>query len=741
MQSVMESDCRKYNFERIHLLGCGILVKNRISMRKNQMKVFGLLLAAFAVIFCGLGYRTLVQGSELEQMAMEARTKTVEVAASRGDILDRSGNKLAVSISADSVAANPSEVMKSDDVDGIADYLATALEMDRDEVYEKITSKKSFVWLKRKADYEVAEKIREEDLPGISVVEENQRYYPKNSLAANILGFAGVDNQGLEGIEFSYNDVLSGTNGSISTEYDAKQNSIPQAAQEYNAPKNGQNIYLTIDENIQYFAERELDAMMKSEIKPKACAILAMNPKTGEILAMASRPTYDPNNYQKSEMADRRNMLVTDTYEPGSTFKIITSSAALESGSVTTASRFYDPGYITIGSRTLKCWRHHNPHGSQSFAEIIQNSCNPCFVNLMQAMEGKEEGTFYKYIREFGFGKTTEVGLKGESGGIVINEKNATIQDLASMSIGQSIAVTPLQLVTAVSAVANGGELLQPQIIREITDSDGNTVQDFKVKKVKRVISEETANTVCECLESVVALGTGKNAYIEGFRVGGKSGTAQKAGEHGGYMEGKYIASFIAVAPVDDPQIVMLAIVDEPSGYPYQGGQVAAPMLRNVLDDSLRYLGVTPQMADLQVKDINAAEDNTISVPDLSNLTVAEAKKVLSLVGLKASISGTDGYVTGQNPAAYSHVTAGTAVNCEVSSRQSGKKLSVPDLTGLNVREAAEILDAMGLKLKSNGSGYAADISPSPGSEISQGAVVTIQFGSKTTDNTAVEPD
>lgn len=716
------------------------MAKNKISMKKNQMKVFGFLLIAFVIVIGGLGYRTLVQGSELEQMAMEARTKTVDVEASRGSILDRSGNKLAVSISADSIAANPAEVVKSGDAEKTADFLAETLNMDRNSVYEKITGNKSFVWIKRKADHTAAEAIREADLQGISVVEETQRYYPKNTLAANILGFAGVDNQGLEGIEYSYNDVLSGVNGSISTEYDAKQNTIPQAIQEYNAPQNGQNIYLTIDENIQYFAERELDAMMESEVAPKACAIIAMDPKTGEILAMASRPTYDPNNYQESETEDRRNMLVTDTYEPGSTFKIVTASAALDSGAVNTNTRFYDPGYVTIGSRTLKCWRYYNPHGSQSFAEIIQNSCNPCFVNLMQAMESKKSGTFYEYIREFGFGKTTNVGLKGEANGIVIDEDKATIQDLASMSIGQSIAVTPLQLVTAVSAVANGGELLQPQIIREITDADGNTVQAYETKKVKRVVSEETAKTVCECLESVVAKGTGKNAYIEGFRVGGKSGTAQKAGEKGGYMEGKYIASFVAVAPVDDPKIVMLAIVDEPQGYLYQGGQVAAPMLRNVLDDTLRYLGVTPQVAEMTREDIDAAEDNTVSVPDLTNMSVDEAQKVLELIGLKGIFDSKNGYVASQSPAAYSHVISGAEVSCETASAQSDSKVKVPDLTGLNVREAAEVLKTMDLKLKATGSGYAVTISPAPGSEISRGGVVSVTFR-RQSEETVLEPN
>jgi stage V sporulation protein D (sporulation-specific penicillin-binding protein) len=705
--------------------------------RKNLMWVFILLIFCFAAVIGGLGYRTLIQGAELQAKAENSRTRSVTVAASRGTIYDRTGSVLAVSVSSDSVAVNPSQVT-DENLPNVAEKLSAILDMDYDTIYERLTKNSYFEWIKRKADFDVVDELEEADLPGVMLVEETQRYYPKVTLAANLLGFAGIDNQGLEGIEYSYDEILKGVDGSIVTEYDSKNNIVQQAIQEYNQPQNGYNIYLTIDENIQYFAERELDNLMASSVAPKAAAVLAMNPKTGEILAWANRPTYDPNNYQDYESSDRRNMLITDTYEPGSVFKIVTASAALDSGSATTADRFYDPGYVQVGSHKIQCWRYYRPHGSQSFAEIIQNSCNPCFVNLVQKMEAKESGTFYKYIHAFGFGNVTGLGLQGEAKGIIIDEDKVSNLDLATMAIGQSIAVTPLQMVTAVCAVANGGMLLQPQIIYQVTDDDGNIIQDFEKKEVRRVVSEDVANTVCEMLESVVAHGTGSNAYIAGYRVGGKSGTAQKPGV-GGYQEGKYIASFCAVAPVNDPQVVMLVIVDEPSGDKYQGGQVAAPVLKLILEDTLRYLGVVAQVKEIHTEKIDVTVEKTVSVPDVSNLTVEEAKKVLSVAGLKYELDGTGVYIGSQTPAAFSQVTVGTTILLKSVGSADNDTVTVPDLTGKYVREVAEILNAMGLKLKTSGSGVAFEQTPVPGTKVNRGDVVSVQFDSVEEDENSLE--
>ncbi len=605
------------------------------------------------------------------------------------------------------------------------------MELDYNTVYQRLTKNSYFEWIKRRADFEDVEELNKEieakELPGVMMVEETQRYYPKVTLAANLLGFAGIDNQGLEGIEYSYDEILKGVDGSIVTECDSNNNIIQQAIQEYNQPQDGYNIYLTIDENIQYFAERELDNLMNSETPPKAAAVLAMNPKTGEILAWANRPTYDPNNYKDYDDSYRRNMLITDVYEPGSTFKIITASAALDSGAVTVNDRFYDPGYVQIGSNKISCWRDYRPHGSQSFAEIVQNSCNPCFVNLVQRMEEMQKGTFYKYIDAFGFGQITGLGLQGESKGLVINPDKVSTLDISTMSIGQSIAVTPLQLVTAVSAVANGGILLQPQIIYRITDREGNIVQDFEKKEVRRVISEDVADTVCLMLENVVTKGTGSKAYVPGYRVGGKSGTAEKPGV-GGYMEGKYIASFCAIAPVDDPQVVMLVILDEPSGDLYQGGQVAAPVLQLIMADTLRYLGVVSQLQDIKTEKINFKAEQLTSVPDVRNLTVEEAQKVISVAGLNYELQGGGTYVGSQTPASFSQVAVGTTILLDTVGSAGSDSVIVPDLTGKYVRQVAEILNAMGLKVKTEGGGRAYEQSPVPGSSVKRGDVITVYF-------------
>ncbi len=703
---------------------------SNFAVKKNLAGVFMLITFCFVAVGVGLGYRTLVQGAELQSKAENTRTRSVTVAANRGTIYDRTGSVLAVSVSTDSVAVNPSQI-DDKDLPGVAEKLSAILELEYNSVYQRLTKNSYFEWIKRRADFEDVEELNKEieakELPGVMMVEETQRYYPKVTLAANLLGFAGIDNQGLEGIEYSYDEILKGVDGSIVTECDSNNNIIQQAIQEYNQPQDGYNIYLTIDENIQYFAERELDNLMNSETPPKAAAVLAMNPKTGEILAWANRPTYDPNNYKDYDDSYRRNMLITDVYEPGSTFKIITASAALDSGAVTVNDRFYDPGYVQIGSNKISCWRDYRPHGSQSFAEIVQNSCNPCFVNLVQRMEEMQKGTFYKYIDAFGFGQITGLGLQGESKGLVINPDKVSTLDISTMSIGQSIAVTPLQLVTAVSAVANGGILLQPQIIYRITDREGNVVQDFEKKEVRRVISEDVADTVCLMLENVVTKGTGSKAYVPGYRVGGKSGTAEKPGV-GGYMEGKYIASFCAIAPVDDPQVVMLVILDEPSGDLYQGGQVAAPVLQLIMADTLRYLGVVSQLQDIKTEKINFKAEQLTSVPDVRNLTVEEAQKVISVAGLNYELQGGGTYVGSQTPASFSQVAVGTTILLDTVGSTGSDSVIVPDLTGKYVRQVAEILNAMGLKVKTEGGGRAYEQSPVPGSSVKRGDVITVYF-------------
>ncbi|MDD4752977.1 MAG: stage V sporulation protein D [Desulfitobacteriaceae bacterium] len=702
-----------------------------VTMRRRIAVLFFGAVAVFFLLFIRLGYLMFVEGSELRLKAEQLRMREVPVAAKRGIIYDRNMKKLAVSISADSVYALPPEVKHSGKADEIAKKLAPILEISEDKLKEKITADRSFEWVKRKLDFEKAQQIRDLELPGIKIVEESQRFYPKDQLACHILGFAGLDNQGLEGIEVTRDADLKGIPGEIVIEYDARGRELPQAIHKFNSPVDGNSLVLTIDETIQYFAERELDKVMASPSKPKNATIIVMRPKTGEILALASRPGYDPNNYGSFASQNWRNIAVSNSYEPGSTFKIVTMSAALEEDVVDPDDRFYDPGYVVVGDRRIKCWRSYQPHGSQSFREVVQNSCNPGFVEVGMKLEEKEKGLFYKYINAFGFGTKTGLGLPGEASGLMIKEKNLKPINIATISIGQSISVTPLQILTAACAVSNGGVLMEPQIVKEVIDSNDNVIQDFTPKSVRRVISQETANLTCDILESVVAEGTGRNAYIEGYRVGGKTGTAQKAGP-GGYMQGKYVASFIGIAPVNDPQIAALVVIDEPQGYPYYGGTLAAPIFKAVVEDSLRYLGVPSQYAEGEKEETAPqAVKKTVTVPEVINLSFEEAKKVLTLEGLKAEIKGEGPIVTQQTPGGMAKVEAGSTVLLRMGNNDASPApgyVTVPDLTGKRIREVAELLGIMNLKLNSVGHGRVIEQEPIPGSKIKAGETVTVTF-------------
>jgi len=701
----------------------------KINMRKKITFVMIVMFLLFIAVVAKLVVVQFVQGSELQAKAEDLRTRDLPVSAKRGTIYDRNGEKLAVSISADTVTANPSEVNKSGKAEDTALFLSEVLGMDYETVLKKITKNTSFEYIKRKADFDKAQQIKEADLPGISIIEETQRFYPKEELAAHLLGFAGIDNQGLEGIEVSRDEELSGTAGSIVSEYDAKNREIPQTTQKYVAPTDGYDLVLTIDENIQYFCERELDKLMASTVNPKKASILVMNPNTGEILAMACRPTYDPNNYQAAAEGATRNSAISDSYEPGSTFKIITAATALEEGVVNTTEHFYDPGYIIVSGRKIKCWRYYNPHGSETFAEAVQNSCNPALIEIGLRIEAKQKGLFYKYIKAFGFGQKTGIELSGEATGIMIGDDVVTKLNLATISIGQSISVTPIQLITAVSAVANGGMLLEPQIVRQVKDKKGNIIEDFQVKEVRRVISKETSETMRLILESVVSVGTGKNAYIEGFRVGGKTGTAQKAGV-GGYLQGKYVASFIGMAPANDPQAVVLVIIDEPQGYPNQGGQIAAPVFKVVMEDTLRYLGVAPQV-DSKTKVGDDSTAKTVVVPGVVNLSLDAATKALKASSLNVTTSGSGDIVSSQVPAALSKATQGSSVLLNLgkaSSTDSEGLITVPDLTGKRMAEAAELLGAMGLKMSASGNGIVFEQNPVPGDKVHSGSNINVTF-------------
>lgn len=697
-------------------MSSGVIIRRRVVLLFFMMTILLLSLSARLI------WVQLVEGSELQQKALNNRLREVPVQAKRGTVYDRNGKELAISISSDAVYAIPPEVERSGQAEAIAGQLAAVLNMPVNNLLQKITQRRSFSWIARKISYQQAQTIRELNLPGIEILEEPQRYYPKETLAAHLLGFAGVDNQGLEGLEAAYDQELRGQPGKIVVEYDARGRELPQALHRYLPPQDGNDLYLTIDENLQFIVERELDTVMAAANSPKSANIIMMDPQTGELLAMASRPTYDPNSFGSFPSSAWRNTAVSNVYEPGSTFKIITIAAALEEGLVEEGETFYDPGYIKVGKDIIKCWRFPRAHGSQSFAEGVQNSCNPVFVTVGLRLEDKLPGKFYDYLESFGFGVPSGIDLPGEAKGIVIPRPQVKRINLATISIGQGIAVTPIQLITAAAAVANGGLLYKPQLVKQIVGKDGELLRPFNPQEVRRVISPETARRSAQLLEGVVAVGTGKNAYIEGFRVAGKTGTAQKAGT-GGYQQGKYVASFLGFAPANDPRLVALVIMDEPQGYPYFGGTVAAPVFKRVMEDALRYLGVKPQNQEGAKPALE-----TVEVPTVVTRPVDNAIQALTAVGLKGEVRGDGPVVLEQTPVGGAIVNRGTTILLSTLTNTTGNLVPVPDVTGKKIAEATYLLATLELRLQAKGQGEAVEQAPVPGTPVLRGSMIQVEF-------------
>ncbi|MEW6227115.1 MAG: penicillin-binding transpeptidase domain-containing protein, partial [Bacillota bacterium] len=507
----------------------GVTVKKRVAW---LFVMWGI--AAMLLVF-RLAWLQVAQSDRFRKLALDQRLYPVPVDARRGTIRDREGRELAVSVSADSVYAVPAEVR---DPSETARTLARVLEQDPETIRARLTQKAATVWIDRKVDPDKAAALRKLNLKGIGLTERGQRFYPKDRLAAHILGIAGIDNQGLEGLEVQYDAFLRGTRGQIVAERDAAGKEIPGGVSRFIPPVDGNDLYLTIDEVIQYIVERELDRGMV-ETRAKRGMILAMDPKTGAVLAMAARPTYNPNHYFDYPDSARRNIVVSDVYEPGSTFKIVTAAAALEEGVVKPTDTFFDPGFIRVEDRQVRCWLGGG-HGSQTFIEATENSCNVVFATLGLRL-GPER--FYKHIRAFGFGSPMGIDFPGEASGLLQQEKDVGLVEIANISFGQGISVTPIQLLSALNAIANGGVLMRPYLASRIVAPDGSLVKEFSPEPLRQVISNETSHELSLILESVVVNGSGYRAKIPGYRVAGKTGTAEKP-EAGMYGE-KRVASFL----------------------------------------------------------------------------------------------------------------------------------------------------------------------------------------------------
>ena len=650
-----------------------------VVMRKRIAFLFLCSCIFFAVLVIRLGYVQLRQGADLRQKADNSHFRGVPVAPKLGNIEDRNGKVLAMSVSSETVYAIPAEVKQSGKAKEMALTLSPILGKSAAEIELQITKRSALEYIQKQIKPEAAAQIRALALPGIGTTEDSQRYYPLGTLASHIIGFAGIDNQGLEGIELTRASELKGIAGSILQEFGANGIPLPQAEHQYLAPKQGNTVRLTIDKNIQMFAERELQKLMSGQginmngQVPKSASILVMDPSTGEMLALASAPTFDPNNYQQADPSARRNIAIQNGYEPGSTFKIITLAAALEEKKIKLDEHYFDKGSYTVLGKNVRCWKAGG-HGDQTYLQVAENSCNPGFVEMGQRL-GMDK--FYKYLQAFGFGQKTGIEMSGEAVGILANKKKATALDLATMSIGQTNNVTPIQLLTAVSAVANGGTLMKPQLVKEIVGPSGRVLTPFKKEEVRRVISEDTSKTEREVLESVVTNGTGRRSFLPGYRVAGKTGTAQKV-VNGAYVQGDYVASFIAFAPADNPKLAMLAVVD---GVPFYGGVVAAPVIQSVMLDSLRYLGIKPNVQAPMIpgKPLPGLEflplKKAVTVPSVIGLPIAEAQKILTQAGFKGITEGQGEMVLDQIPHADTQVEEGSSLLLYL-----GKDASTPTL-------------------------------------------------------------
>lgn len=611
-----------------------------------------IILVASCFLFFALTARTaylqLIKGDWLSTKAIDQQTREVPIPAKRGTIYDANMKELAVSATKYTIWCKPVEVTDKDEA---SKSLSVILEKEVSEV-EALVGRRdmALVKIERWVSDDIAQQVREAKIPGIWVAEDNQRYYPYGNFAPYVIGHTSDDSQGIAGVEMQYNDKLQGTDGKLIISTDASGREIPHGMEQYFEPTQGNGVVLTIDEVIQHYTEKA--AQKAYEINnAKRITIVTIDPKTGDVLSMASKPDYDPNNprepiypYFVDELANYddgdklngyyqmwRNPAVSDTYEPGSTFKLITSASGIEENVIQDDEVFTCTGSVTIAGRKIKCWRHYEPHGEQSFAEGVQNSCNPVFIEVGNRLGVSK---FYDYIEGFGFMEKSGIDLPGEGKGILHNEKNVGPVELATISFGQSNSTTPMQLISGIGAIANDGKLMQPRVVKAYTDDKGNVIEEIDPIVKRQVVSEETADKVMEIAESVVRDGSGHAAYIPGYKIGGKTGTAQKVID-GRYAQGKYICSFVGVAPTDNPQIVVLAIVDEPTGVAAFGSTTAGPIVKEVLQDTLKYLGVEEKYTEEEKEEFEKLQ---VVVPNVVGMNIGDATKALEEHNLKINI-------------------------------------------------------------------------------------------------------
>lgn len=752
---------------------------SRLILRRTVvlMALFGV--AVFVPLIMKLFSLQVMQYETLSQLAADNQTRISKITPPRGTVYDRNMNVLAVSADVENVCIDPNELgLSGQDLDAIADKLSELLDVSSEKIRNlmKDTSYRYQI-VKRKVELQEAEVVRayiaEEQVTGVYLEPDTKRYYPCGIMAAQVLGFVGSDNVGLDGVEAACDGALTGQTGSVAT---AKGNYGAQMQfhyEQYADAVSGNDVVLTIDMTVQQMLEKHMqEAIEQYDVQNGAFGVV-MDVNTGDILAMATLGSYDPNAYavvydvQKAEALEQqyqeaiaaegeqqeqllrayntavanarlsqwRNRVISDGYEPGSTFKSITLASALEEGAVSLSDSFYCGGSTTIKGRTkaLHCWRAAG-HGQQSTAEALQNSCNVAFANIGIRLGGEK---LYEYVHKFGLTEKTGIELGGEASGIFFDEATLanpqSYASLTSAAFGQTFKITPLQLVRAVAAVVNGGYVLEPHIVHEILSPEGQSLETRERTVLRQAISEETSKTMCQLLESVVSQGTAKNAQIAGYRIGGKTGTSEKIDvfdEKGNPVQDK-IVSFVGIAPMDDPQYICLVALDTPSretGYYISGGQMGAPTVRDVLADILPYLGLQPDYTG------EAPEMEDVSMPDLTGMDVSAARAALKEKSLSCRTQGDGETVSGQVPAAGAVIPGGSEVVLYLGTEAEQQIVTVPDVTGKDAESANRLLTEAGLYMKiigatgSEGTILATRQLPEAGENVEQGTVVEVEF-------------
>mgnify|MGYP001596231266 CR=1 FL=1 len=717
--------------------------RDKVVVKRRMLIVFFILFILLFLLISRLSYVMIVKGSDYKEKAIQQWTSDVRISPKRGRILDRNGKELAISanvfrVDLDLNALRETTKKNSLSMKTIAPELATILEMKSSDVLSTLTKTNSkgkaigSAILKRRIEKATADKIsdysKKHNLRGIVITGDTKRYYPNDNFLSSVLGHTNSDGNGLTGVELYYNKFLSGIPGMKISETDRKSEEVPYTISDYTKPINGKDVVLTVDEMIQYFCEKAASQAMIDN-KAKAVSIIVMNPKNGEILGMANKPDYNPNDpwdlsksYDENQKA-WRNRAVSDIFEPGSIFKVFTATAAMEEKLVKEDDKFFCSGSTVVAGRRIKCWKTTG-HGAENFVDILKNSCNVGFMELGRRL-GPEK--LNKYIYLFGFGKKTGIDVNGEASGIIRKTKDMTAQDVATTSFGQSNAISCIQYLTGFNAIANGGKLITPHIMKEIVDyGDTNTKKVLKTYSnynTRKIIDTAVAKKLRSYLEQVVESGGGKKAFIAGYHIAGKTGTAQKISTTGpGYASQKYVSSFAGMAPADDPKITILVNIDEPDPSNYYGGQIATVVGKQVFNDIFNYLSLK---SDATSEEVGKSLLKDIIVPEVRGLKTADAQKILKDNNLRIKSSPAEGTVTDMTPKPGVTVKEGTEIILHTGKVQNENNMVVvPSIIGSSSQRASKLLSKLGLNVKFTGSGIVTDQSDD-GKVVKKGTIIT----------------